>query len=110
MRCLLNIWGVMLFLRLSWVVAQTGVGECLIVELSFRFIEFTRINFNIYDVVSRPSYFADSHNDSSYDDNILVDVGDQYQWPYQRRYALKNKTINIYNIGNERTKKIFHFS
>lgn len=29
MRCLLNIWGVMLFLRLSWVVAQTGVGECI---------------------------------------------------------------------------------
>lgn len=25
-RCLLNIWGVMLFLRLSWVVAQAGVG------------------------------------------------------------------------------------
>lgn len=32
MRCLLNIWGVMLFLRLSWVVAQAGVGQgiCLI--------------------------------------------------------------------------------
>ncbi|XP_046400819.1 solute carrier family 12 member 3-like isoform X1 [Ischnura elegans] len=27
MRCLLNIWGVMLFLRLSWVVGQAGVGE-----------------------------------------------------------------------------------
>ncbi|CAM6031305.1 unnamed protein product, partial [Sphagnum compactum] len=25
-RCLLNIWGVMLFLRLSWVVAQAGIG------------------------------------------------------------------------------------
>jgi solute carrier family 12 sodium/potassium/chloride transporter 2 len=24
---LLNIWGVMLFLRLSWVIAQAGVGE-----------------------------------------------------------------------------------
>lgn len=24
MRCLLNIWGVMLFLRLSWVVGQAG--------------------------------------------------------------------------------------
>ncbi|CAG7716943.1 unnamed protein product, partial [Allacma fusca] len=32
MRCLLNIWGVMLFLRLSWVVGQAGVwqGLCLI--------------------------------------------------------------------------------
>lgn len=27
MRNLLNIWGVMLFLRLSWVVGQAGVGE-----------------------------------------------------------------------------------
>lgn len=27
MRCLLNIWGVMLFLRLSWVVGQAGVFE-----------------------------------------------------------------------------------
>ncbi|KAG8273254.1 hypothetical protein J6590_025690 [Homalodisca vitripennis] len=26
MRCLLNIWGVMLFLRLSWVIGQAGIG------------------------------------------------------------------------------------
>lgn len=26
-RCILNIWGVMLFLRLSWVVAQAGIGN-----------------------------------------------------------------------------------
>jgi solute carrier family 12 sodium/potassium/chloride transporter 2 len=25
--CLLNIWGVMLFLRLSWVVAQSGISK-----------------------------------------------------------------------------------
>lgn len=25
--CLLNIWGVMLFLRLSWIVAQAGTGK-----------------------------------------------------------------------------------
>ncbi|XP_055316627.1 bumetanide-sensitive sodium-(potassium)-chloride cotransporter isoform X2 [Sitodiplosis mosellana] len=32
MRCILNIWGVMLFLRLSWVVAQAGVIEgCLLI-------------------------------------------------------------------------------
>ncbi|CAG7828067.1 unnamed protein product [Allacma fusca] len=32
MRCLLNIWGVMLFLRLSWLVGQSGVwqGFCII--------------------------------------------------------------------------------
>ncbi|KAB0800350.1 hypothetical protein PPYR_06090 [Photinus pyralis] len=29
--CLLNIWGVMLFLRLSWIVAQSGVGHSLII-------------------------------------------------------------------------------
>lgn len=32
MRCILNIWGVMLFLRLSWVVAQAGVLEgCVLI-------------------------------------------------------------------------------
>ncbi|EFA05305.2 bumetanide-sensitive sodium-(potassium)-chloride cotransporter [Tribolium castaneum] len=34
MRCLLNIWGVMLFLRLSWVVAQAGVGEAILLILT----------------------------------------------------------------------------
>lgn len=29
-RCLLNIWGVMLFLRLSWVVGQAGVSKFLV--------------------------------------------------------------------------------
>ncbi|KAK4881311.1 hypothetical protein RN001_004630 [Aquatica leii] len=29
--CLLNIWGVMLFLRLSWVVAQSGIGLTLVI-------------------------------------------------------------------------------
>ncbi|CAH1403525.1 unnamed protein product, partial [Nezara viridula] len=29
--CLLNIWGVMLFLRLAWVVAQAGVGMSLVI-------------------------------------------------------------------------------
>ncbi|XP_047121340.1 bumetanide-sensitive sodium-(potassium)-chloride cotransporter [Schistocerca piceifrons] len=29
--CLLNIWGVMLFLRLSWVVAQAGIGLSLVI-------------------------------------------------------------------------------
>ncbi|XP_046400553.1 bumetanide-sensitive sodium-(potassium)-chloride cotransporter-like [Ischnura elegans] len=34
-RCMLNIWGVMLFLRLSWVVAQSGVGMgCVVILLS----------------------------------------------------------------------------
>ena len=29
MRCLLNIWGVMLFLRLTWVVGEAGLFEAL---------------------------------------------------------------------------------
>ncbi|XP_075979931.1 bumetanide-sensitive sodium-(potassium)-chloride cotransporter-like [Anticarsia gemmatalis] len=29
--CLLNIWGVMLFLRISWVVAQAGIGLTLLI-------------------------------------------------------------------------------
>ena len=29
MPCLLNIWGVMLFLRLTWVMGQCGIGMCL---------------------------------------------------------------------------------
>lgn len=33
-RCLLNIWGVMLFLRLSWVVGQAGVIEGFILILT----------------------------------------------------------------------------
>ncbi|CAG9856533.1 unnamed protein product [Phyllotreta striolata] len=30
LRCLLSIWGVMLFLRLSWVVGQAGIGEAIL--------------------------------------------------------------------------------
>ncbi|XP_077514330.1 bumetanide-sensitive sodium-(potassium)-chloride cotransporter-like [Amblyomma americanum] len=32
-RCLLNIWGVMLFLRLSWVVGQAGIGLAIAIIL-----------------------------------------------------------------------------
>ncbi|XP_070543648.1 solute carrier family 12 member 2-like isoform X2 [Ptychodera flava] len=32
-RCLLNIWGVMLFLRLSWVVGQAGIGLSIVIIL-----------------------------------------------------------------------------
>lgn len=34
MRCLLNIWGVMLFLRLSWVVGQAGIGQGIFLILT----------------------------------------------------------------------------
>ena len=32
-RCLLNIWGVMLFIRLSWVVGQAGIGLATVIIL-----------------------------------------------------------------------------
>ena len=32
-RCLLNIWGVMLFIRLSWVVGQAGIGLAVTIIL-----------------------------------------------------------------------------
>ncbi|XP_052752260.1 bumetanide-sensitive sodium-(potassium)-chloride cotransporter-like isoform X2 [Galleria mellonella] len=34
MRCLLNIWGVMLFLRLSWVVGQAGIAQSMLLILT----------------------------------------------------------------------------
>lgn len=31
MRCLLNIWGTMLFLRLTWVIGQAGIWQGLFI-------------------------------------------------------------------------------
>ena len=45
MRCLLNIWGVMLFLRLTWVMGQCGIGKSRynkIIILSVRGWQFDR--------------------------------------------------------------------
>lgn len=39
-RCLLNIWGVMLFLRLSWVVGQAGIGLAIMVILMATVVTF----------------------------------------------------------------------
>ena len=38
MPCLLNIWGVMLFLRLTWVVGQAGIGLSTIIILLSAFV------------------------------------------------------------------------
>lgn len=32
-RNMMSIWGVMLFLRLSWVVAHAGIGKQLLLEI-----------------------------------------------------------------------------
>uniref|UniRef100_A0A4W5QTY2 Solute carrier family 12 member 2 n=1 Tax=Hucho hucho TaxID=62062 RepID=A0A4W5QTY2_9TELE len=34
-RCMLNIWGVMLFIRMSWIVGQAGIGlTCVIILMA----------------------------------------------------------------------------
>ena len=39
-RCLLNIWGVMLFIRISWVVGNAGIGELKLIVSLFAFSAF----------------------------------------------------------------------
>ena len=50
MRCLLNIWGTMLFLRLTWVVGQAGIisGEIFVDLQSFQ----AKSQFNLIDFYS----------------------------------------------------------
>ncbi|XP_076356125.1 solute carrier family 12 member 2-like isoform X2 [Tachypleus tridentatus] len=46
-RCLLNIWGVMLFIRLSWVVGQAGIGlACVIILLSMVVTVLTTVSMS----------------------------------------------------------------
>lgn len=35
-RCMLNIWGVMLFIRMSWIVGQAGIGQYKWIKFDFR--------------------------------------------------------------------------
>lgn len=45
--CLLNIWGVMLFLRLTWVVGQAGIGlSTVIILLSAAVTTLTSISMS----------------------------------------------------------------
>ncbi|XP_053556068.1 solute carrier family 12 member 2-like [Bombina bombina] len=39
-RCLLNIWGVMLFMRLSWIVGQAGIGLTVVIILTATLVTF----------------------------------------------------------------------
>ena len=47
MRCLLNIWGVMLFLRLTWVVGQAGTNEFLKKDLTIVQIQQKTHHFQV---------------------------------------------------------------
>ncbi len=40
MKCMLNIWGVMLYLRLTWVVGQAGLLEGLSIILIANMVPF----------------------------------------------------------------------
>lgn len=45
--CLLNIWGVMLFLRLAWVVAQAGILQSfVIISISFTVCVITTLSLS----------------------------------------------------------------
>lgn len=47
LRCLLNIWGVMLYLRLSWVAGQAGIGwSTVIIVLSAVVTMFTTMSMS----------------------------------------------------------------
>lgn len=47
MRCLLNIWGVMLFLRLSWVIGQAGIGQnTTIYNYNYSFVTINNLMLN----------------------------------------------------------------
>ncbi|XP_069505715.1 solute carrier family 12 member 2-like [Ambystoma mexicanum] len=39
-RCLLNIWGVMLFMRLTWIVGQAGIGLTFLIILMATVVTF----------------------------------------------------------------------
>ncbi len=39
-RCILNIFGVMIFLRISWIVGQAGVGLASFIVLLASFVTF----------------------------------------------------------------------
>ena len=46
-RCLLNIWGVILFLRMSWIVGEAGVvGAIAIVALATVVTTLTTISMS----------------------------------------------------------------
>ncbi len=44
MRCLLNIWGVMLFLRLSWVIGQAGLIQVILLSKILYLFHYIFIN------------------------------------------------------------------
>ncbi|XP_071315881.1 solute carrier family 12 member 3-like [Trachinotus anak] len=67
MRCMLNIWGVILFLRLSWIVSQAGILlTCLIILMSVTVTSVTALSISAIAtngrVISGGAYFMISRS------------------------------------------------
>lgn len=78
-RCLLNIWGVMLFLRLSWVVGQAGMGM------------FKSSCYSHNKIYSNLKYFrasnsVDINHNYCYINNSFINVCYKHERSYKRRY------------------------
>uniref|UniRef100_A0A7N6B544 Solute carrier family 12 member 10, tandem duplicate 1 n=1 Tax=Anabas testudineus TaxID=64144 RepID=A0A7N6B544_ANATE len=66
-RCMLNIWGVILFLRLSWIISQAGILlTCLIILMSVTVTSVTALSISAIAtngrVISGGAYFMISRS------------------------------------------------
>uniref|UniRef100_A0A3B4WYN6 Solute carrier family 12 member 10, tandem duplicate 1 n=1 Tax=Seriola lalandi dorsalis TaxID=1841481 RepID=A0A3B4WYN6_SERLL len=67
MRCMLNIWGVILFLRLTWIISQAGILlTCLIILMSVTVTSVTALSISAIAtngrVISGGAYFMISRS------------------------------------------------
>uniref|UniRef100_A0A3B4T734 Solute carrier family 12 member 10, tandem duplicate 1 n=1 Tax=Seriola dumerili TaxID=41447 RepID=A0A3B4T734_SERDU len=67
MRCMLNIWGVILFLRLTWIISQAGIlFTCLIILMSVTVTSVTALSISAIAtngrVISGGAYFMISRS------------------------------------------------
>lgn len=108
MRCLLNIWGVMLFLRLSWVVAQTGVGLWRLLKKKKNITNIIIIIIFLYLIKYFFSGgFSVNSNDHSGDHHhVPVNVSNQHQRPNKRGYYINHIEKHFLSINEILTKKI----
>ena len=94
MRCLLNIWGVMLFLRLTWVIGQCGLIEgILVITLS-----------NLVTVVTTISMSAVSTNGQISAGGIYYmisrSLGPEFGGAIGLMFTLANSiAVSMYTIG-----------
>lgn len=78
MRCLLNIWGVMLFLRLSWVVGEAG-------NINYKSLKRqANITVSITHERHLSGFDFNFNNDCCHHDNGFVNECHQHEWYYKR--------------------------